>query len=131
MGWVDGATAEPKESASPKGYTEPSIPTSQYPPPSGVWAAPPTSHASDRPSDPAPVASPCACTAPSPVTIAYPAPSHEGSRPTTSAWTGEACRMPPSPTHSQCQGSGHVLPPGCAHPGWFQPNRPACSVRNA
>ena len=37
--------------------------------------------------------------------------------------------MPPSPTHSQCHASGHVLPPGRAQPGWFQPNRAAVALR--
>ena len=55
----------------------------------------------------------------------YPRPSGVGINVTTSTSIGESCRTPPSPTHSQCHGSGHTLPPGWAHPGWFQPNRAA------
>src|SRR5580704_10126149 len=49
---------------------------------------------------------------------------------TTSARTGVSPCTPPSPTHSQCHASGQALPPGSAHAGWFQPNRPALAFRN-
>src|SRR3954462_15133330 len=45
--------------------------------------------------------------------------------------TREACRLPPSPTHSQCHGSGQELPPGSANAGWFQPNEPATNFMYA
>ena len=53
-----------------------------------------------------------------------------GNNAIASPFTVERCRLPPSPTHSQCHGSGHALPPGSANAGWFQPSEAAVCFMN-
>src|SRR5262245_32167254 len=123
---------EPKNFPDPNVNTPPSEATNQYPSPAGTRAPPTTSQFSGTPAaEPLSTALPwCDTPPPRPGTIEYPSPAGVGSTPATSARIVSACAVPPSPTHSQCHGSGHVLPLGSAHPGWFQPTRYANDFKN-